>query len=491
MINLKQKFLNGVFYTGISKYLGLVVTLLIGILLARLLSPEEFGLVALVSVFIAFFNLLCDFGIASSIVQNKDLNEEDIISIFIFTIFLGSFFTLIFYHSSNLISSFFNEKELVNIVNYLSFSVFFTAINIVPTALLHKTLQFKLIGIITFFVELFSGLFAVLLAYNDYGVYSLVFKSIAKCLLMFFLFYYYSPIKFVFKLNLISLKKISKFSFYQLSFNLINFFARNMDNLLIGKYFNTTSLGIYDISYKLMKLPVQNLTSVLSPVIQPILSVIESDKSKIFNTYLKLVKILAFIGFPISAFFYFSSTEIIYILYGNKWIESIPIFKLLSITVGFQVVLSSSGSIFQSINRPDLLFISGCFTTISMLLGICYGVFISKTLTAIAFLLIISFALNFFVCFYILIVIGLNNSYHKFLKSFLNPIAITILLSGFLFGINFLNVQSLHLSLILKIITSLLICLFSFFIIEETRELFYFSIKKFLNKSKLRNMFNK
>ena len=135
-------------------------------------------------------------------------------------------------------------------------------------------------------------------------------------------------------------------------FNFINYFSRNADNILIGKFFSSSALGYYDKSYRLMMVPVQNLTHVITPVLMPVLSKFQDDKRMVVDAYSKVTKLLATIGFPLSVFLYFSASEIIYILYGAQWEQSIPIFKLLALTVGIQVVLSSTGSIFKPLIAP-------------------------------------------------------------------------------------------------------------------------------------------
>jgi PST family polysaccharide transporter len=223
-----------------------------------------------------------------------------------------------------------------------------------------------------------------------------------------------------------SVKKIARFSIFQFMFNFINYFSRNADNLLIGKYFSPSALGYYDKSYRLMMLPVANLTHVITPVLMPILSTYQNDKDVIYNAYIKVVKLLAIIGFPLSAFLFFTAPEIVNILYGPNWVQCIPVFRLLAITIGIQMVLSSTGSIFQAMNRTDLLFFSGSLNTVFMISGIIYGVFIEKSVESVAFGLIIAFIINFFLGFYILVKVVLDKPFFNFLDIFLLPIAISI-----------------------------------------------------------------
>ena len=472
---LRQNISTGILYTAITKYSGVVISIVIGAVLARLLSPAEFGVVALVTVFISFFNILSDVGIGPAIVQNKELTEKDVQSIFLFSISLGVVLSLLFFLSSTIIAYFYNNTELIPLTRLLSLTVLFSAFRIVPNALLLKKLKFKKVGLATIFVQLFSGIFAVILAYKGFSYYALVYKSIFDSFFLCFLFYWLSPIKLKLKIDKNALQKIMHFSTFQFLFNFINYFSRNADNLLIGKFISPSALGYYDRSYQLMMMPVQNLTHVITPVLHPVLSEFQNDKPKIYEAYLKVIKLLAAIGFPLSVFLYFAASEIILILYGQQWEQSIPVFELLALTVGIQMVLSSSGSIFQAVNRTDLLFYSGSLSAIIMISGVCYGIFIGKSIEAVGHGLMFSFTINFFQGFYFLIKIALKSSIRKFLKIFIFPIIVSAFVGLSLWFFVKMNFENLYLSFVLKIIIYIFVfCIVNLFKKENREILFQF-----------------
>lgn len=463
MTSVRKKLTTGIAYTAFTKYSGVIISIGIGVVLVRLLTPEEFGTVALITVFISFFNILTVGGIGPAIIQNKELTEEDMQSIFSFSIVLGFILALLFFLSSTVIASFYNNTELIPLVRLLSLTVLFSAFKIVPNALLLKKLKFKQVGLATIIVQLLSGVVAIIFAYKGFSYYALVYKSIFDGLFTFLIFYWLSPIKLKFELQKSSINKIMRFSTFQFFFNFINYFSRNTDNLLIGKFISPTALGFYDISYKLMMMPVQNLTHVITPVLHPVLSAFQNDKNKIYNTYMKVVKILATIGFPLSVFLYFSAHEIISILYGSQWGQSVPVFKILALTVGIQVVLSSTGSIFQAVNRTDLLFYSGLLSALFMVSGICYGIFVGKSIETVGYGLIGAFVIIFFQVFYILIRIALDSSFLQFLKIFGFPLLISAGIGFGLWLFSKFDFENYYFLLLAKIaITSLIFLLFNF-----------------------------
>lgn len=482
MTNLRTSISSGIFYTGIAKYSGVIISIIIGAVLARLLSPEEFGIVALVAVFVGFFHLLSDFGIGPAVIQNQSLDKEDIKSIFTFSIFVALLMALLFFFGSTLIAQFYNETELIRVSKFLSIAVFFNALQIVPKSIIQKALRFKLLGIVTLVIQVLSGVIAIILAYAGWSYYALVTQSIIAGGASFAIFYLITPLKIKLKIQWISLKKILKFSIYQFMFNLVNYFSRNSDNILIGKFMGSASLGYYDKAYKLMLLPVSNLTHVITPVLMPVLSKHSNDKKMVYDVYLKIIKILAIIGFPLSVVLYFSAGEIINLLYGPQWDQSVPVFKLLALTIGYQMLLSSSGSIFQAVNRTDLMFLSGIFGTVILVSCVLAGIFIGDSLISVGYGIVIGYALYFIVIFVLLIHYALQQKMKKFFITLIYPVITAIVLSFFLFLLEKYFFDKTIFNLSLKLLFSAIVFLILLWIKVDYRNRLKLEITKLLNR---------
>lgn len=467
--------LKGILYTAFSKYSGVLITIIITAILSRLLSPEEFGIVALVTVFIGFFNLLGYLGIGPAIIQVKELNSGDINSIFAFTIVTALFLSLTFFLSAGPISGFYEEPELIPVVQLLSLSVFFSILLIVPQALALKKLQFKKIAFVTVCVQFFSGISAISLAYMGSSYYAIVIQHVLSSLLLFCFFYFYNPLRISLSINWKSISKITSFSSYQFGFTFVNYFSRNLDNILIGKYLGSMPLGYYNKSYSLMQLPVSNLTHVITPVLHPVLAKHEDNKEYIYESYIIIVKLLAVVGFPLSVFLYFSSSELIFLFFGSQWDKSVPVFELLAITIGFQICLSSTGSIFQALNKAKLMFLVGVLSSLFMVTGIVYGVFIGKSLLAVGYGLIVALVINFLLGFYFLIAKGLQKSFINFLKIFILPLSSSIIATGIFSSIQIFRETQIFLQLIINIIVLLIIYLSCYSFSKDIRQI----IKKF------------
>ena len=472
-MSITNEIRSGTFYTFIFKYSEIFSQIIITAVLARLLTPKEFGVVAIVTVFTNFFYILSDSGLSVAVIQKRSFSNKEFFSLFILTFFLGISIATIFYFSGYLIADFYNNTVYVNISALLSISLFFNTINTVPAAILLRQKKFKEIGIRKVTVQIVTGIFAIYLAYNNFSYYSIIYRSILVSILIFLFNLKLSGLKFTRNIRLNVYKEILGYSVYQFLFSVVNYFSRNSDNLLVGKVLGPASLGFYDRAYKLMLLPIGSLTQVITPVLHPVLAVHQDKPELIYNVYTKLVKFLALIGFPISIFLYFSAREIVLLLYGKQWNATIPAFKFLALTVGIQMVLVSSGSIFQALGRTDYLFSAGVFSSIITITAVLTGIFVGKSIYAVAFLLIIAFIINFIQGYYLLFVKLFKKRLIELLK-LLYPsliIAFLVLVGNLLFAV-FFQMESLFISLIVKVILFLLIYFGMLVLLKEHKLLF-------------------
>jgi len=225
---------------------------------------------------------------------------------------------------------------------------------------------------------------------------------------------------FHFQFDLSVYRAIFGYAVFQLLFEFINYFSRNLDKLLIGRFLGMASLGYYEKSYRLMMLPLQTLTRTISPVLHPILAQIHDDRQRIFMEFSQVARLLALIGFPLSAFLVFAAPELVRIIFGPQWGESVPAFSILAYSLGLQMVLSASWSVFQASGRTDLLFISGSLSAVLMVGATIVGLTIGS-IGAVATALVFACLINFFQGLAILVCGALKQSFQHFLKQLLLP----------------------------------------------------------------------
>jgi O-antigen/teichoic acid export membrane protein len=415
-MRVDQEIKRGTFFVFISKYSNILIGLVINSILARFLSPNEYGIVGVVTVFITFFSILGDIGIGTAIVQNRDLTPKDISDIFKITILLSICLGLSFYLLSYGIAWFYGSDTYILIGQLLAVSVFFSSLSGVPRSLLMKNKSFKLLGGIDIIASVTTGILVVFLAVRGYSYYSIVWRSILSNLMACVMCFYFSKLRLMGGFGFGGFRKIARYSGFQFAFNFINYFSRNLDNILIGKFMGNQNLGIYSQSYQLMMYPVANLTHVITPVLHPVLARFVDQPKIIFEEYLKVVNILAMLGVPISLFVFFSSTEIVYLVLGSKWMGVAPVLQIFGASIWLQMVNSSGGAIFQSMGRTDMLFKMGILSTFTTISATLLGILYYQSLTLTALCISIAIATNFVIVYYVLIHRILNSSFMRFLK---------------------------------------------------------------------------
>lgn len=466
-MGLKKDFASGVFYTSLAKYSGLVIQIGITAVLARLLTPSDFGVVAIATVLIQFFNTISEAGIGPAIIQKKELSSNEIQSIFTFTLTLGLILALIFFFLSDVIAKYYEDFNLRLICRWLSLLILFSSANVVPNALLLKQKKFKIVAIRTLVIQVITGALSIYAAFSGWGMYALVLSAVSSSLFIFVANWILNPLFLKYQWSCLS--RIGSYSAYQFGFNLVNYFSRNLDKILIGKYIGLSQLGYYEKSYRLMMLPLNNIISVLTPVVHPIFSEMQAEKEEMLNKYLKLIKVMGLVSFTVMAFLYFNSEELIYLFFGMQWQMSVLPFKILSLTVGLQVIHASTSGIYQAVNDTKGLFLTSFISSIVMIIGFLMACIHYKTIIAVSYSYLITSTLSSLFVFYILFKrFGVNLL--KLFKTLSHPFILGLIefIALGLFS-EFIPTLDSIISLILKILVTMtvFICYIAFFKVPE------------------------
>lgn len=356
-----------------SKYVSMGAQLVITAVLARLIAPEDFGLVAIVTVFTGLFSLLSDMGIGTAIVQYQDLTERDYGGIFGFSIVLAACLTAGFCAISPLVAMFYGDSRLVGLCCAASPTLLFSTLNSVPEGLMLKGKRFDLIAVRLVIATAASGALAIGLALAGWGAVALVLQTAMSSGVVLVWNLVSRPIRHVSLHFMAPLKKIFSYSAYQFGFSLINYFSRNLDNMLVGRFLGSAQLGYYDKAYKLTGYPMSAFSSVIGSVIQPYMAEHQDDPDVIYDCWMKVEKLLSLVGAAVASVFFCASAEIVEVLYGPGWESSIPVFAVLSVSVYFQMMGNPSGAFFQSLGRTDYMFRVGLVNTTITFAGLFAG----------------------------------------------------------------------------------------------------------------------
>lgn len=418
-----------------SKYISMGAQIVITVVLARLIAPEDFGLVAIVTVFTGLFSLLCDMGVGTAIVQYRDLTEEDYGRLFGFSIVLAFALTAAFCAVSPLIAWFYGDGRLVPLCCAAAPMLLFSTLNMVPEGLMLKARRFDVIGVRLVCATVASGAAAVCLALAGAGCYALVIQSALSSLIVLVWNLVARRIHHVSLHFMGPLRRIFSYSAYQFGFSLINYFSRNLDNMLIGRFMGSAQLGYYDKAYKLTGYPLSAFSSVIGSVIQPFMAEHQDDPERIFHCWERVEKIISLVGVGVTTVFFCASSEIIQVFYGPGWEEAIPAFSILGVSVYFQMMGNPSGAFFQSFGRTDYMFRVGLINTAITLVGLAIGL-AGGTITTVACGIAAAYCLHMFALAWFLLRRGFGRGLGC-MKAFLPEIAVgvaTALAVTFLLG---------------------------------------------------------
>ena len=449
-MSIKSEMINGVYWSAIQKYSGFFVQLIVSAVLARLLSPEDFGVIAISTVIIAFFSLFTDMGIGAAIVQNRNLTKDDLNSLFSLGIYMGLFLAVLFCVLSYPIALMYENYTLLPICLLLSINLLFASWNIVPNALINKEKRFKFIAKRTLALQVVCGIVSVLAAYHGAGVYALVISPIVTSMGVFVWNYIQYDLHFMVKVNMVSVKKILSFSLYQFLFGFINYFSRNLDKLIMGRYYSMGDLGYYEKSYRLMTLPLGYVTNVITPVMHPILSSLQDDYASLADKHNKIIRILAVLSFPIGVFLYFSAKNIIMVVYGSQWVQAVPVFEILALSLPLQMILSSIGAIYQAAGKTNWLFYGGISNTMITVTGFILATVFYRTIDAMAWAWDITLVLNMIVSYVILYRFVLKSPLLVFAKQFVWPFVSAIVLAVLLNILSLIGCRNMLLEIVMQ-----------------------------------------
>lgn len=461
MIN---KIKEGFFYTSLAQFVNVVSLLLINIILSHKLTPSDFGVITMVQVIATFMNLFTSEAVPSAIIQDKKLKDKDYGILFNYSVILGLLGTLLFGLFGILLSIFFNNSIYISVSWFMSILVFASFVNCVPQGLFLKGLNFKALSIrriISSILGLLSGIISI---YFGAEIYSIVITLVVPVVftLLFNLFYVSIPYNLSF--NIHPLRIVGRFVIEQAKFSVLNYGYRNVDNVLIGKFFGSTDLGYYSKSYQLLSQPITLFLGIITPVLQPILSKFEDDSNYIKKFYIKISKEIAFVSIPLSIFFSINSKEIVYFLFGRQWSGSILPMSILSLSIWVQLLSQVITPIWQSLNLPRLQTKNGKISFFLITIFVCIGI-TTHSIVYVSIFVSLSYYFNFFISANMLMKKGLNSNLLKLIDAFFVPIISGIVnVVVMLIAKKMIEFDSIFLTLIIRgVIWLIEVSLFLFF----------------------------
>lgn len=376
--NLKQKTITGLVWSFIDSFSNLGIQFIVGIILAKILSPREFGLVGMILIFTAIAQTIIDSGFSQALIRKKDCTQVDYSTVFYFNAVIGIIFTVLIFFAAPVFSRFFKEPELVKMVQALSVVVFISSVSIIQRTILTKRIDFRLQTRISVIASVGSGVLAIWMAFNGYGVWSLVAQHLSKQTLNTILLWVWNRWFPVFDFSLKSFAGLFGFGSKLLISGLIESVYQNLYFIVIGKYFSATELGYYSRADQFNSLPSKNITGVIQRVSYPVLVDMQTDLPRLRENYQKLIRSTTFITFVLMVGMAATAKPLILALIGEIWLPSVIYLQMLCFVGMFYPLHALNLNMLQVMGRSDLFLkleiIKKVFAVPVIIVGIFYGI---------------------------------------------------------------------------------------------------------------------
>lgn len=328
---LKEKTAKGLFWGGISNGLQQLLGLIFGIVLARILSPEDYGMVGMLAIFTGIASSIQESGFTAALVNKPEINHDDYNAVFWFSLLSGVILYIVLFFCAPLIAWFYDKPELTNLSRLVFLGFLFSGAGIAHNAILFKKLMVKERAKIDVTALVVSGIVGLLMALNGFAYWGLAVQGTTYIGVGTLLRWYYSPWRPTLSINIQPLKEMFGFSFKLFLTNIFWQISSNQFSVLLGKFYSPQQVGYYSQGYKWMVMGNTFIGGMINGVAQPILAEVQADPIKQQAVFRKMVRFGAFVSFPLMLGLAFVADEFVLIAVGEKWLPSVPFLQLFCI----------------------------------------------------------------------------------------------------------------------------------------------------------------
>ncbi|ACU06799.1 probable succinoglycan transport protein [Flavobacteriaceae bacterium 3519-10] len=398
--DLKNESVSGGMWSMLGQVINFSVQILGTMVLARVLFPEDYGLIAVVGTFTGFVAVFRDMGLTTATIQADNLDDSLFSNIFFINLFVGLLLTIIFASTAPLVQWFYNDDRLLLVTIVSAFQFFLGSLSAQLLALLKRSMNFKIIFITQLISSVSGVVFSVFAAYLGFGYWALVigplFSSWFLFIYLFFLFRWI-PNKPVWDPRI---KSILHFGKHITTFEVVNYLSRNLDNILIAKFFGIASLGIYNKAYTLLMMPINQIRSPLMNVALPALSTLKNENLKFSNYYLNFISVLTVLSNIIILLLIINSKEVVHIVLGPNWSESAKIFAILGIAALVQPIYGTFSLVLISLGKSKKYSTWGTYNAMIIVPSFIIGINFNLEIFAVCYV-VANFITFFFSAFYV------------------------------------------------------------------------------------------
>lgn len=344
-------------WTALQKYSTMFIHFISGIILARLLTPFDYGCIGMLTIFMVLTETFIDGGFGSALIQKKRPTHEDYSTIFWWNLVMAVILYAILYFSAPAIARFYNISLLSDVLRVQGVILFIYAFNLVQRNQLRKDLNFKELSIVTISTSTIALVVTIIMAYKGFGVWALVTQHIIDAAIPAFAFWFFIKWRPMWVFSLKSFKSLFNFGFYVFLNNIFVSFSHQIQGLLIGKFYNPATMGYYSKANSTEKLASQSISQILNQVTYPLYSEVQDDKRRMIDILEQLMCIIAYLTFPLMFILILVAEPLFFLLYSDRWMDSVPYFQLLCLS-GLGVCLQSVNlQIIAAIGKSRTLFL--------------------------------------------------------------------------------------------------------------------------------------
>lgn len=395
---MKNEIIHGLFWKLMERGGTQGIQFIVQIILARLLLPKEYGIIALITIFIAIANVFIQSGFSNALIQKKHVDELDFSSVFYLSLSVAVFMYTTLFFIAPVIANFYDEPQLVAVLRVVSLTLFFGAINSVQSAVVSRTMQFKRFFFSSLGGIISSGGVGIIMAYMGFGVWALVSQQLVSSLIITCILWFtvkWRP-KLVFSLSRV--KRLFSFGWKLLFSSLLDTLYSNVYTLIIGRIYNSEILGYYNRGDQFPNIIVTNINGSISSVLFPALSVNQDDRSRVKQMVRRSIVTSSFLICPMMIGLAVCAEPIVKILLTDKWLPSVPFIQMMCITYIFWPIHTANLQAINALGRSDIYLkleiIKKCVGILLLAISIPFGVYVmvaSKPVTSFVATFINSF----------------------------------------------------------------------------------------------------
>lgn len=386
-MSIKQKALKAVVWSAIQNWGSQAGSLIVFIILARLLSPEAFGLVALANVFLAFMQIFLDQGFAKALIQRQHLEPEHLDTAFWTHLISGIVLTGLSFTTAGLVANFFKQPQLIPILQCFSFLFFINSLSHVQKAILMREFAFRTMATRALLGIFIGGVVGILMALWGFGVWSLVSQQFLYESVEVFVLWGASDWRPRFKFSIKHFQELFSFGINIVLFQFLSFFNKRSDNLLIGYFLGEVALGYYAIAYRVLQVMTQLLVFTTKQVALPTFSRLQTEPERFRQAFYKATQFTSLIAFPTFLGMATLAPELVVSLFGEQWIPATPVMQVLAFAGMINSISLFKGSVFMAMGKPSWQLKIGIFQAALNLIAFLVAVRWGITAVALAYVI--------------------------------------------------------------------------------------------------------